>query len=436
MNSFSFTVWNCFYLVTISFGVAFNLWFFMNQYLISRVRIGVSLLIITLFSALAVLLFPYIPVLIRSFSAPLGTLLLVLILYRGSPLRKIGIVTVYQVCILFMDAFVMSSMKLLGISVEAYMGNQLFAWITNAVISNITLIPIALLLRPVLQPKGEPGMRHIRETVGILAFLFLSVTIMIDFAFLSFSAEKTTVLAFICMAATMLVAAVLLLFWLLKRIDFLAKMNQKKIIAEKECEFALERQNQEVRYQEEIAALEKRMSFQLEQLSGWIANGRIPDAVSELERSIADVQKIRRPQMQPNHLVDYLLAGLSERCDQAGIRLDIKVSLPSSIGVKDVDFCTILSNLIDNAVKAACSARNEKRFIHLDIHRNGDILFIGCENSKSHNADKETNPRRFGHLGLINIREAVSKYEGDVQIENHLETFRIQVMLYCEHSAD
>lgn len=38
---------------------------------------------------------------------------------------------------------------------------------------------------------------------------------------------------------------------------------------------------------------------------------------------------------------------------------------------------------------------------------------------------------KFGHFGLINIRETVAKYGGDVQIAEGPETYSIQAILYC-----
>ena len=67
MTNFSLTVTDVLYLATLSLGASLNLCFFLDQFLECRVRRAVSLLITTLVTALAVLLYPYIPALVRSF---------------------------------------------------------------------------------------------------------------------------------------------------------------------------------------------------------------------------------------------------------------------------------------------------------------------------------------------------------------------------------
>ncbi len=253
---------------------------------------------------------------------------------------------------------------------------------------------------------------------------------MMDFAFALFSEEKIKTLAFICTAAVMLVSAVLLLLWTLKKIDAFETAEQKKILAEKECEFAEERRRQAGRYKAEVENLEKEISSQLGRLAKWIECGKTEEALCELERSVAETQKVPRPRVQPDPLLDYILSGLQKRCDGAAVCLKTKVGLSSFKGVTDVDFCTVLTNVVDNAVRAVCDAKCKNRFINLDIHRNGDILFIGCENSKTASGEK-AGKRQFGHFGLVNIKKTVGKYGGDVQIEDCQETFRIQILLYC-----
>lgn len=431
MTNFSFTVTDVLYLATLSLGASLNLCFFLNQFLECRVRRTVSLLITTLVTALIVLLYPHIPALVRSFSAPLLTLLLALLLYHGTFFRSLEIVAVYQICVLFLDLLFLASMRILDISYAAYTENRLFIWINNVVVTNVSLIPLALLLRPLLRQKGRSDTQSAADLTKILAALFLAVTVMIDFVFVLFSAERIMALAAVCAAAALLISAVLLVFWLFKRIEYIARQEREKELTEQEYQFAVEDRTQAAQYQKEISSLEENMTSRLRKLSRLIADQKISDAVSDLEESIADVQKIRRPEMLRNPLLDYLLASLEKRCDSTGIRLDTEIDPALDTGMEDVDFCTILSNIMDNAVNAACKAEDEKRFILLKIHRNGGILFIGCKNSTVPEEGAERTSRRFGHFGLFNIRETAAKYGGDVQIENHAETFTIQTLVYC-----
>lgn len=433
MSGFSLQIADAAYYLTLAFGSALSLWFFLKQYLDCRVGNTAALLIYTLFLLFVALLYSHASVFVHGLSVPLGTFLLALVLYRDSLLRKLLVVAVCHVCILFLDLPVVATMKILEIPYAAWTQNRLFVWIANVIVANLFLIPIALLLRPVLRAKEDSGPQSEADLTRVFAALFAAVTIMVGFVLLSASAEKTRTLAALCAADVLLVSAVLLLFWLFKRIDAVSRQERKEKILVQEYQLALERQTQAEQYQQEIRTLEEKMTALLDRLSRLIAVGRTGDAVSELEQSISEVQKVRRPEIQRNLLVDYLLAGLEKRCALSGIRLRTEIDLSSNIGIDDVDFCTILSNLMDNAVNAASEANEGKRFLDLNIHRNGNILFIGCENSKSGDGICAESPsRRFGHFGLVNIRETASKYDGDVQIEDNPDTFIVQTLIYCK----
>ena len=110
------------------------------------------------------------------FSAPLFTLLLALLLYQGTFFRSLEIVAVYQICVLFLDLLLMASMRILDISYAAYTENRLFIWINNVVVTNVSLIPLALLLRPVLRQKKRSDTQSTADLTKILAALFVAVT--------------------------------------------------------------------------------------------------------------------------------------------------------------------------------------------------------------------------------------------------------------------
>ncbi len=431
MTDFSFTAADLLYLATLSLGGALNFWFFTNQYLECRARSSAILLIDTLFTLAAVLLYSRVPVLFRSIAVPAGTFLLVLVLYRGSFLRKLEIVAAYHICILFLDLLVVASMATWNVSYAAWSESRLFQWVCNVVIINLFLIPAALLLRPVLRARKACDSQETRDLTCILAALFAAVTIMIGFVILSISSERNRLLLGISAAAGLLVAAVLLLFWLFRRIELLSRREAEQKLLELEYRLALERREQAGRYRTEIREMGKRMADELERLSRLIRDGKTGDAVAALERIIPRVQGVRRPAIHSNPLVDYLLAGLEKRCGPEKIRLQTEIDLPRDTGIDDVDFCTVLSNLMDNAVDAARAAEAGNRFIRLSLHKNGGVLYFGCENSKARASRPERRKRRFGHFGLANIRETAAKYGGDVQIEDGEREFSVRAILYC-----
>ena len=73
MSGFSFPIADLAYDLTLAFGCALSLWFFMKQYLDCRVGGAAALLIYTLFTLVPVLFYSRVPVLARSLSCKMGT---------------------------------------------------------------------------------------------------------------------------------------------------------------------------------------------------------------------------------------------------------------------------------------------------------------------------------------------------------------------------
>lgn len=87
--------------------------------------------------------------------------------------------------------------------------------------------------------------------------------------------------------------------------------------------------------------------------------------------------------------------------------------------IKEIDFCTIIANLLDNAIEANMGSI-EKKHITLSFVQMWDMFLITCENTT--NAPKEpvsrmpgisTKGKRFCHgFGTRNIAEIVEQYHG------------------------
>ncbi len=75
-----------------------------------------------------------------------------------------------------------------------------------------------------------------------------------------------------------------------------------------------------------------------------------------------------------------LLNYYARMAEQEQITLKIRVSLPETLPVKDVDLCGMVSNILENAIVAA--SRSDDRLIRLDILADSDRqLFIAAGNS-------------------------------------------------------
>lgn len=116
-----------------------------------------------------------------------------------------------------------------------------------------------------------------------------------------------------------------------------------------------------------------------------------------------------------NPVVDILLEKKLGIAQSNGIDVYCSLTLPYPCPVRDIDFCILLSNALDNAI-CACKKMQERevwmdKFIRVTGNRQGDFILIEVENSfQGESVFKEG-------TGLSNIRKVAEKYQGAVDMK-------------------
>lgn len=146
---------------------------------------------------------------------------------------------------------------------------------------------------------------------------------------------------------------------------------------------------------------------------------------------IGQNERIRPVVQCGNKMLDILLNGKLFYAVDAGIHVDIqRIAVPEKLLLSDTDMCSLITNIIDNAIDAALKSKAASPFIRLDIHTRDGFLAIVCENSYDPTAVKEekreTVPKHG--LGLKIIRNIAHRYDGVLLIEE-ADCYRTKVVI-------
>ena len=113
-----------------------------------------------------------------------------------------------------------------------------------------------------------------------------------------------------------------------------------------------------------------------------------------------------------NPVVDILLENKLGMAKSMGIDVSCSLILPCPCMVRDIDFCVILANALDNAIHACkLSARCTEPYIHVSGRIQGDFILLEIENSFQGNGLFRTG------TGISNIRAVAEKYQGTMRIK-------------------
>lgn len=117
-------------------------------------------------------------------------------------------------------------------------------------------------------------------------------------------------------------------------------------------------------------------------------------------------------------LINAILQKYSAKASEAGVRFDGVAVVPPVIGISDEDICSLLMNMLDNALEAARIPPAEKPFISVKLRMTGGFFTVVCKNScgaqLAENADGEyqtSKDDRSAHgFGIKQMRRVAEKY--------------------------
>lgn len=131
------------------------------------------------------------------------------------------------------------------------------------------------------------------------------------------------------------------------------------------------------------------------------------------------------PAQTGNEAVDALLNAKFSLAGQENIAIRCEVKIPDYAQIPGIDWCILLANAIDNAIKATCVLPPEKRTISICGKTQGNFYLLSMENSCSPSV---SGPPCEG-IGLSNIRAVMEKYQGTVQITANEGIFKLNLLL-------
>lgn len=163
---------------------------------------------------------------------------------------------------------------------------------------------------------------------------------------------------------------------------------------------------------------------------------KLSEYLSELADDLDTVDTVIKT---GNVMADAILNSKLGIAEKLNVRLNVKANIPEKLPISDVELCSVLGNMLDNAVEACGSLPETERFMRIYIGRLKGQLYLSVQNSAgkvrkekgrylSTKEDALSSTKLHGY-GLFRIDRVAKKYGGYVNRQNEEGVFAAEVMI-------
>lgn len=162
------------------------------------------------------------------------------------------------------------------------------------------------------------------------------------------------------------------------------------------------------------------------------------EGVQRYIRSLSDIfTSMNQLERSENSILDALLNDKLSKAKEQHIRIDKKINITRKLRIDNQDWCILIGNALDNSLEALQTVEKERRELSIKINQLEDMLSVQITNTIAHEIHIENNniettkQDKDNHgIGLKNIKQTVTKYNGEIEIKAENQTFSL-IFLLC-----
>lgn len=150
------------------------------------------------------------------------------------------------------------------------------------------------------------------------------------------------------------------------------------------------------------------------------------------------IKRLSKTVWTGEEVVDAIIKSKVEVMKENDIAFEINADFLDNTNIAQHDMCTILANLLDNAIEATCKLEENKR-ISLAIRSINQFLILKISNTCI-SSDKELNlfpettkdNKQLHGWGLPSVKDTVEKYNGTMECICEENEFTVSIMMFWE----
>lgn len=160
---------------------------------------------------------------------------------------------------------------------------------------------------------------------------------------------------------------------------------------------------------------------------------------SYLEELLGQREQILPVIQSGNDMLDVILNSKLNSLYETNIKVEVnRTNAPEKFPLSDVDFCSLMINLMDNAILAVTKCEEKHPFLFLDLHIKNDFWVFTCKNSTSIKMKEKNNKKeiiQMHGLGLYIIEKITKQYHILYETKQGANFYEVILAVPLAHSV-
>lgn len=193
------------------------------------------------------------------------------------------------------------------------------------------------------------------------------------------------------------------------------------------------------RLETQTAVYQHDMRHHLNAIDGFLAAGKPQQAEEYIRKVRSDIERITPKRYCDNELVNLLCSAFAGKAQRMGVRLEVDAKLPRELSVSDTELCAVLSNALENALRAVSDQPEADRWVTLYCGVRLGKLLVEIQNPCAEGLvmrDGLPVSERAGHgYGCRSIQTIAERRGGLCEFRARGGIFSMQLMLPIKAAA-
>jgi signal transduction histidine kinase len=349
-----------------------------------------------------------------------------LILYNARISKKIITFCLILFALIITDFLAYITLNALYGYQPSDMASLVFPSIPSMIIGNVTLAIVVLLILNVWRFATNSVDQN-----QMSLFMFFPVSQIYLLQILFFASTYYGNLALITVFIISVILCVLAdagLIIAMKRLTHLSLLKEKLAFFEKHLDIQLSYYKQLSEYNQNIKKYKHDLKNQLQTIYTLLDKRDIQNAKKYADELAISIDGSAATPFCENLVVDALLQNKYSAAKDSNIKMELAVQLGNDTGIDDLHLCSVISNLIDNALEACNNISDPKILPHITVmcYEKAAFLIIKVTNSKQNEILLSRGKRILSTkqdslkhgLGLTIVENITHQYSGEFRIHH------------------